>query len=181
MAAITAMGNAAAETALGAQPNWQQTRTIGINATWPTGPGNLRDNNSTPAYTQAYYATNSAQIQSQSVVRGPEAFVKPVTFPTMPPARYPDLTSMPGVIAPPEDTMRKLVAEQVLDNQVSDAPVPMDVDKESVPGPGARPFPEWNAGMDDLMAKAFGPARTNEIKPAFGTGVGNAGARGLGY
>lgn len=151
MAAISA-----AEQALGAQPSWQQTRTVGINGTWPLGPGSMYDNNSTPAYTKAFFATNSAGIQSQAVVRGPEPFVKGVRFSSIPPVRYPDLKSVPGMINPPEDTIRALMAEQVMDAQVDSDPVPMDVDKETAPGPGPRPFPEWNAGMTDLMDKVFG-------------------------
>lgn len=168
-----------AETAMGAQPSWQQTRTIGINGTWPLGPGEMSDNNNSPLFTQAFYAVNSSQIQTQAQVRPPEPFIKPVTFPTMPPTRYPDLKSMPGVISPPEDTMRKLVSEQVMSNQVDEAPVPMDVDKDTVPGPGARPFPQWNAGMDQLMEKTFGPAKTNTFEPQFN--MANGTPAGVGF
>lgn len=146
--------------ALGAQPHYEQTRTIGINGTWHTGPGELHDNNNSPAYTRAFYAVNSNAIQAQAVVRGPEPYVKGVRFPSLPPVRYPDLKAVPGLITPPEGTVRDLMAGQMMRNQVDSEPVPMDVDKDAIVGPGPRPFPKWNEGLesDELMTKVFGDA-----------------------
>lgn len=156
--------------ALGAQPAYEQTRTVGINGTWPTGPGEMHDNNNSPAYTQAFYAVNSNAIQAQAVVRGPEPYVKGVRFASMPPARYPDLKSVPGLVNPPEGTVRDLMAEQMMKNQVDSEPVPMDVDKDAIVGPGPRPFPKYNEGLEanDLMAKVFGDAGTNTMNAQWG-------------
>lgn len=156
--------------AMGAQPPWETTRTKGINGTWPLGPGEMHDNNNSPLYTSAFHAVGAPNIQSRQVVRCPEPFVKAVPVASAPPVRYPDLTSIPGLINPPESTMRELMTEQVMTAQVNTDPMPMDVDKDTVPGPGPLPVPRYNEGLvaEDLMTKMFGPTTTNRVTQQFG-------------
>lgn len=145
-------------TRLGGNAPWEQTRTIGINGTWPV---NITvDNNTTNAYKQALTAVNPPNVQTQDVVRLTEPFVKGVRFPSLPPVRYPDLQSVPGTLTPPVNEMREAMVDSHLDAQDKDEPVPMDVDKDTVPGPGPRPFPIYGNQLmsnEEMIKKVFGP------------------------
>jgi hypothetical protein len=107
-------------------------------------------------YEKAFASVNPCNILGQAMARFPEAAPKDPYFPHFPPVRYPDLTSIPGLVKPgPVPGRSALLSKTIEANPVD--PCVMDIDSmgtNQVTGAPDRIFDRWKFPPASQLAGA---------------------------
>jgi hypothetical protein len=119
-------------------------------------------------YDDAFYSVGATncQVKAQVFAHIPDQFQTDPNPPHQPPARYPDLRTVPGVVGvDPATSVRRSVLQDTIQRDLSD-PSPMDVDSVVVQGSVPRAdVTQAVLSNRELFKRAFGPKDVN-VGPA---------------